>query len=354
MDRSLLQLCIPETSTKKIDFLSFYVKVIVRMALVDELTIYASAGTGGAGVIRWLHMKGVEKGGPAGGDGGRGGDIILEGVRDLAALANYRYEKKFRAENGFPGDNYNKHGRDGKPVVLKVPVGTIARNTTTGEEVEILEAGQRIVFFKGGSGGFGNAHFKSSTNQNPFQSTQGKAGQAGDIHFTLKMIADVGFVGFPNAGKSSLLNSLTRAQSKVGAYPFTTLEPYLGEFYGYVLADIPGLIEGASTGRGLGSKFLKHIERTTLIAHLVSAEQEDVISAYRNIRTELDSFGEHLADKPEIIVLSKSDMVTPEEGEKLANELRAATGKEVVTVSIIDDQALKNFSDTLAQHLRQS
>ncbi len=322
------------------------------MALVDDIIIYASAGTGGAGVVRWLHAKGKDKGGPSGGDGGRGGDIILEGVRDMAALSNYRYEKKFRAENGKSGDNYDRHGADGKDIILKVPVGTIAHNTTTGEKIEILEAGQKVVFFKGGPGGFGNDHFKSSTNQNPQTATQGKAGQGGDIHFTLKLIADVGFVGFPNAGKSSLLNALTRAHSKVGAYPFTTLEPYLGDFYGFVLADIPGLIEGASSGKGLGSKFLRHIERTKFITHLVSAEQEDLVSAYTNIRKELETYSPNLAEKPEIIVLSKIDTVSPEEGKRLIDELKKATGKEVIPVSIIDDAALKNFSDMLVKYLR--
>ncbi len=322
------------------------------MALVDDVIIYASGGTGGAGVARWLHAKGKEKGGPSGGDGGRGGHVIIEGIRDMSALANYRYEKKFRGENGKSGDANDKHGADGADVVLKVPVGTIAHNTTTGEKIEILEDGQRVIFFKGGPGGFGNDHYKSSTNQNPFTATQGKAGQAGDIHFTLKLIADVGFVGFPNAGKSSLLNALTRARSKVGAYPFTTLEPYLGEFYGFVLADIPGLIEGASSGRGLGSKFLRHIERTKFIAHLVSAEQEDPIAAYTNIRAELEAFGATLGEKREIIVLSKSDMVTPEEGKRIVDELHKATGKEVIPVSVIDDAALKHFSDTLVKYLR--
>ncbi len=321
------------------------------MAFIDEITIYASAGHGGAGVVRWLHIKGKEKGGPAGGDGGRGGHIILEGVRDLAALSTYRYDKKFKAENGKSGDNNNKHGRDGKDVILKVPIGTVARNTTTGEIYEILKAKEQKIIFKGGPGGFGNSHFKSSTNQNPYESTLGKPGQGGDIHITLKMIADVGFIGFPNAGKSSLLNALTRAQSKVGAYPFTTLEPHLGELYGYLLADIPGLIEGASSGKGLGSKFLRHIERTRLIAHLVSAEQEDPVAAYIKIRSELERFGHGLSEKQELIVLSKSDMLTPKEHDRIKKELEKGSGKEVVSVTILDDEALKAFSNKLMQLL---
>ncbi|HRH24066.1 MAG TPA: GTPase ObgE [Candidatus Paceibacterota bacterium] len=323
------------------------------MALVDEVRIHAQAGHGGPGVTRWLHIRGQDKGGPAGGDGGRGGDIILEGVRDLSALATFRFTKKFRAENGKPGGNDNKHGKDAEPIVLKVPVGTVAKIVTTGQIYEIISDGQREVVFKGGPGGYGNAHFKSSTNQNPLEVTKGKPGGVGDIEITLKLIADAGLIGFPNAGKSSLLNALTRAQSKVGAYPFTTLDPHLGDLYGFLLADIPGLIEGASSGRGLGSKFLRHVERTGLLIHLVSAEQEDVAASYRAIRKELEAFGRGLPEKPELIVLSKSDMLSPEEqGKALAALAEASNGGEVTSVSIIDDDALKAFSDRLTSLLK--
>lgn len=324
------------------------------MAFVDEIRIHAIAGHGGPGVVRWLHTKGINKGGPSGGDGGRGGDIVLEGVRDLAALASYRFTKKFRAENGKPGGSNDKHGADGEPTVLKVPVGTVARIVSTNEEFEILEEGQRVVVFKGGPGGYGNTHFKSSTNQNPMQAKEGKKGGVGDIEITLKLIADAGLIGFPNAGKSSLLNALTRASSKVGAYPFTTLEPYLGDFYGRLLADIPGLIEGASAGRGLGSKFLRHVERTGLLVHLVSAEQDDPAAAYRAIRNELEAFGRGLSEKPELIVLSKSDMAAPDELEAKRSALEeTAAGKEVLTLSVIDDASLKAFSDRLASLLEK-
>ncbi len=323
------------------------------MALIDEVRIHAQAGHGGPGVTRWLHIRGQDKGGPAGGDGGRGGDIIFEGVRDMGALATFRFTKKFRAENGKPGGNDNKHGRDAEPIILKVPVGTVAKITTTGQTFEILTDGQREVVFKGGPGGFGNAHFKSSTNQNPVVVTKGKPGGVGDIEITLKLIADAGFIGFPNAGKSSLLNALTRASSKVAAYPFTTLDPHLGSFYGYVLADIPGLIEGASSGRGLGSKFLRHVERTGLLVHLVSAEQEDPVASYRAIRNELQAFGRGLAEKKELIVLSKSDVLSKGEEEKLLSLLKEASGGgDVTAVSIIDDDALKAFSDRLASLLK--
>lgn len=321
------------------------------MAFIDELHIHATAGHGGAGVVRWLHLKGRDKAGPAGGDGGRGGDVILEGVRDLGALAHYRYAKKFRAENGESGGGNDCHGGDGEHVVLKVPVGSVATLTTTGEVYEILQEGQREVLMRGGMGGWGNAHFKGAVNQNPEQSTPGKPGASGDIRISLKLIADAGFIGFPNAGKSSLLNSLTRSKSKVGAYPFTTLDPHLGEFYGYVLADIPGLIEGASSGRGLGSRFLKHIERTGLLVHLVSVEQENPVAAYRAIREELTAFGRGLPEKPEILVLSKVDIVSPDEAEKLRKELEKASGAPVLTLSVIDDELLKTFSDTLTKRL---
>jgi GTP-binding protein len=322
------------------------------MAFVDEVTIYAKAGHGGSGVVRWLHIKGKERAGPAGGDGGKGGDIVFEAVRDLAVLSNYRYSKKFRAEDGGSGDNNHKHGADGKPIVLKVPVGTVIKDTTRGETYEVLAEGDRVTIFKGGPGGFGNDHFKSSINQNPQETTPGKVGQAGDIQITLKLIADAGFIGFPNAGKSSLVNSLTRSQSKVGAYPFTTLSPHLGDLYGYLLADIPGLIEGASIGRGLGSKFLRHIERTRYIVHLVSAEQENLAEAYTNIRKELEAFGSGLAEKQELVLLTKTDLLTPEEQGSAIKALEKTSGKEVLGVSILDDASLKALSDRLTEILK--
>ena len=322
------------------------------MAFIDEVEVQAQAGKGGAGVVRWLHIKGTEKGGPAGGDGGKGGDVIIEGMRDLAILATYRFTKKFRAQNGGSGANNNKHGADGAPVILQVPVGAFIEVKQTGESFDILREGERVVVFKGGPGGYGNAHFKSSTNQNPYQATEGKQGQAGDIHITLKLIADAGFIGFPNAGKSSLLNALTNARSKIGAYPFTTLDPHLGDFYGHLLADIPGLIEGASAGKGLGSKFLRHVERTGFLIHLVSAEQDNPAETYKAIRSELEAFGRGLPEKQEIIVLSKVDLLLPEEREaKLAALREVSGGREVIAISIEDPELLKAFSDKLASLL---
>jgi len=318
------------------------------MAFVDEVKIHVSSGKGGDGVVRWLRTKETARGGPSGGDGGSGGDIILLGVRDLGALAHYRYEKKFYAEDGEPGKNQLKHGANGEPVVLKVPVGTHVRVVDTGEEYEITREDEKIRLFRGGHGGLGNARFRSSTHQNPFEKTPGKPGKGGDIKLTLKIIADAGLIGLPNAGKSSLLNALTKAKSKVGAYPFTTLEPNLGEFYGRVLADIPGLIEGASSGKGLGIKFLKHIERTGILLHLVSATQEDLLAAYREVSKEVELFGHGLSEKKEVIVLTKTDLVSPEEREIKAELLRSETGREVLTVSVFEPESLKKFSNQLS------
>ncbi len=321
------------------------------MAFVDEMHVHAVAGHGGPGVVRWLHLKGLDKGGPAGGDGGRGGDVVVVAVRDLAALAAYRYTKRIKAENGGPGEGVDRHGADGEDVVLKIPVGSTVKVSSTGEVFDLLKEGERVVVLKGGPGGFGNARYKGPTNQNPMHSTPGKNGQTGDIHITLKLIADAGLIGFPNAGKSSLLNELTRARSRVGAYPFTTLDPHLGDFYGRILADIPGLIEGASEGRGLGSRFLKHIERTKFLVHLVSVEQEDVVSAYRAIRDELKAFGNGLDQKEELVVLSKVDLVTPEEAEAARKALEGEVGKPVLSLTIADDESIKAFSDTLSKAL---
>ncbi len=323
------------------------------MAFVDEVEIYAAAGKGGDGVIRWSHTKEKARGGPSGGDGGKGGNVVLLGVRDYAALAHYRYEKKFRAENGKAGDSASKHGAAGKDIVLRVPIGTLVRVKETGEEYEITKEGESTTLFRGGAGGKGNAHFKSSTNQNPFQKTVGKEGEEGTIKLTLKIIADLGIIGLPNAGKSSLLNVLTQAKSKVGPYPFTTLEPNLGDFYGSIIADIPGLIEGASLGRGLGIKFLKHIERTRILLHLVSASQDDPLEAYKEVRREIELFGHGLKEKSEIVVLSKTDLVSPGECETKIQLLARGTGREVFNVSVEHIADFRKFSGILANILKK-
>ena len=322
------------------------------MAFVDQATIYVESGKGGDGVIRWLRTKESARGGPSGGDGGRGGDVVIVGVRDRAALSHYRYEKKFHAENGEAGKGELKHGANGEDALINVPVGTVVRVIETGDEFEITKEDERVVLFRGGKGGLGNARFKGPTNQNPFQQTSGRAGKGGNIELTLKIIADAGLIGLPNAGKSSLLNALTRAKSKVGTYPFTTLEPNLGEFYGYILADIPGLIEGASSGRGLGIKFLKHVERTGILLHLVSADQEDPLAAYGEVHTEIELFGHELTRKREILILSKIDLISLKERDMKVQLLARETGREVLAVSIQDPKSIKAFSDKLIKIIK--
>mgnify|MGYP001593384326 CR=1 FL=1 len=321
------------------------------MAFVDEARIYAESGKGGDGVVRWLRTKESARGGPSGGDGGKGGNVVLVGVRDISALAHYRYEKKFHAQDGEAGKSELKHGKNGKDAVLNVPVGTLARVVETGDEYEITKESEQIVLFRGGKGGLGNARFKSSTHQNPFERTEGREGKGGNIELTLKIIADAGLIGLPNAGKSSLLNALTRAKSKVGDYPFTTLAPNLGDFYGHILADIPGLIEGASSGRGLGIKFLRHVERTGILLHLVSADQDNLIKAYKEVHNEVELFRHGLAEKREIIVLSKTDLVSTQECKTKIQLLARETGREVLPVSVEDPNILKKFSDQLANIL---
>ncbi|OGZ16541.1 MAG: hypothetical protein A2494_04340 [Candidatus Lloydbacteria bacterium RIFOXYC12_FULL_46_25] len=321
------------------------------MAFVDELTIHIKSGKGGDGVERFRHEKGKEFAGPSGGDGGRGGNVYLVGSRDLGLLYKYRHEKKFGAEDGEPGKKDSLHGRNGEDLMLKLPVGSIVKNLTTGATVQILKEDEPMLLLKGGHGGLGNERFKSSTNQAPTKTTPGKPAQEADFYIELQLLVDVGFAGFPNAGKSSLLNALTNASAKIGAYQFTTLEPNLGAFHGYILADIPGLIEGASEGKGLGHKFLRHIKRTKMIAHLISLENEDVMEAYKTIRKELETFDKELGEKDEIIVLTKTDMVDEKTLEEAKKKL-ATLKKPVFTITILDDKVMKEFGDALVKLLR--
>lgn len=322
------------------------------MAFVDEVYIYARAGNGGDGVVRWHTEKGKPKGGPAGGDGGKGGDVFVEAVSDLAYLSTYRHTKSFAAEDGQDGMKSNMEGKNGENLVLKFPVGSVVRNTDTGEEVELLVSGEQHQILRGGQGGFGNAYFKSSRNVAPRQSTNGKPGERANFHVELKLVADIGLVGLPNAGKSSLLNAVTNAKSQIGAYPFTTLEPHLGSFYGFILADIPGLIEGAADGKGLGDKFLRHISRTRVLMHLVSAEDEAVVERYQTIRDELSRYSEELKEKREIIVLTKVDLVDHETREKYVQELEKV-GDEVWVLSVEDNKLTKEFSGKLSRLLEE-
>lgn len=323
------------------------------MAFVDELTIYARAGKGGDGVVRWRQEKFIDRGGPAGGDGGKGGDVYIEGVKDSGLLASYTHDTRFIAENGEDGFKKSMEGKNGDDLIIKLPVGSVVTNKKTGEEFELTEAGQRIPILYGGKGGLGNEHFKSSTNTTPYESTPGKSGEEGNFHIELRLFADLGLVGYPNAGKSTLITALTNSKSKIGSYAFTTLDPHLGVLQEFVIADIPGIIEGASEGKGLGLKFLKHIKRTQMIAHLVSFENEDMMQTYKNIRQELENYDEELAAKPEVILLTKTDMVDAETVAKTKKEFEKL-GKPVLVMSAFDDEATKKVGDELVKILRDN
>lgn len=318
---------------------------------IDELTLNIHSGKGGDGIVSWMHQKGLDHAGPGGGNGGNGGDVYLRGVRDISLLSKYRFIKFFAAEDGKPGEKNCMNGRAGKDLTIDLPIGSVVTNTSSGAEVEVLE--ENVIFFlKGGNRGYGNNHFKGPKNINPKESTPGKPSQGGEFHIELKLVVDLGLVGLPNAGKSSLLNSLTKSKAKVGSYQFTTLVPNLGDLYGFVIADIPGLIEGASSGKGLGYNFLRHISRTKAILHCISAENEDPIRDYEMIREELKSYDKALIDKLEIILITKSDTIEEKKLEKLVSAFKKKNNN-VFTVSVLDDKSLKNLNDQLVKILKK-
>lgn len=320
---------------------------------IDEIKFYAKAGRGGDGVVRWRREKFIDKGGPNGGDGGRGGDVYALTVSDIHILSKYKHKKDFRAENGEDGMGGSRHGKDGKDLIIELPIGSIITNIENGASVSLEEVGQKELLLKGGDGGFGNEHYKSSTNVTPKTASKGLVGEDGNFKIELQLFADVGLVGMPNAGKSSLLNSITNASAKIGNYQFTTLDPNLGDFYGYTIADIPGLIEGASDGKGLGVKFLKHIKRTKMIAHLVSFENEKMMEVYKKIRKELEKYDKVLAGKEEIIILTKSDMVEDLKKIDKTKKVFEKLGVPVFVISLFDDEAVKKFMDGLVKLLRK-
>lgn len=309
---------------------------------IDEVRLHLKAGRGGDGVERWLHEKGKEFGGPSGGNGGKGGSIYAKAVCDIGILAAYRNVKEFVAGPGGNGSRNLKQGGTGKDIEVKLPIGSRLTNLTTGHVIELLNDNEKVLLLSGGRGGLGNAHFKSSVNVRPKQFTYGEEGEEADFHVELLLTADIGIIGLPNAGKSSLLNALTSAHSKVGDFPFTTLEPALGDLYGLILADIPGLIEGASQSKGLGHKFLRHVERTKALLHCVSSEALDPLETYKVVRKELELYNKELVGKPEVVVLTKTDLVSEQEIKAKVKVLKKVC-KTVVPVSILDDAALKNL-----------
>ncbi len=319
--------------------------------LIDHITLHIQAGKGGDGVVRWRREKGIPYGGPAGGDGGKGGDVYFRVVRDITALAVYKHKKEWVADGGESGQKRSMHGGDAKDLYMTIPLGAVVYNREYDTTYEFMEEGD-FVILRGGKGGLGNENFKTSTNRTPMEFTKGEPGEFATFDIELKLIADAGLIGLPNAGKSSLLNALTRAGAKIGDYPFTTLEPNLGAYFSFVLADIPGLIEGASEGKGLGHKFLRHITRTKALVHLVAADNEDVAKEYTTIRNELGKYNKELLDKKEIVVLSKIDTVSEEEMKKKYTALKKASGKEVLLLSLYDDARVKAFGDELVKELK--
>jgi GTP-binding protein len=312
--------------------------------LVDDVTVQLKAGDGGKGAVAFQKVRLMQ--GPTGGDGGRGANIYFEGVADINALAFYASKRTVIGENGYNGRGQFVDGRAGHDLFMRVPVGTVVTNLETGYKREITEVGERILAAGGGKGGRGNFKFRSSTNTTPKESEEGEQGDTATYRMELRLIADVGLVGLPNAGKSSLLNALTAAHSRVANYAFTTLEPHLGAYYGVIIADIPGLIEGASEGKGLGDKFLRHIERTQTLFHLVSAESDDAVGDYRTIRAELEAYDPELGKKKEYVFLTKADAVAQD---ALSEKLRALkkAGIDAMPISILDDESLRQVAEVL-------
>lgn len=322
------------------------------MAFIDEIQFHAKAGDGGDGVVRWRHEKSKEYSGAAGGNGGPGGDVYVRAVRDINILSRHKSVKHFVAKDGEDGQNLSCHGSTGEDKIIDLPLGALITNLKSKRVVELIEEGQLSKILHGGRGGLGNEHFKASTNVKPEQCTPGVPGEEADFTVELNLIADAGFIGLPNAGKSSLLNAITRSRAKVGSYAFTTLDPNLGAMHGYVLADIPGIIEGAAEGKGLGHKFLRHVKRTKLLLHLVSLENEDVVATYKTIRMELEKYGNGLPDKREIIVLTKTDLVD-DKAIVAARKLLSKFSDTVWDVGIYDDVSLKSLTDNLVRELEK-
>ncbi|MBI1302163.1 MAG: GTPase ObgE [Alphaproteobacteria bacterium] len=328
------------------------------MKFLDEAKIYLESGNGGPGCVSFRREKYIEFGGPDGGNGGKGGDIYFEAQNELNTLIDFRYQQHFRAEHGKNGAGQNKTGAGGKDLIIKVPTGTqILDEDKETILADLTETGQRLKFMKGGDGGFGNAHYRSSTNQAPRKFTPGWPGQEMAVWLRLKLIADVGLVGLPNAGKSTFLAACSNAKPKIADYPFTTLHPNLGVVKAgerdFVIADIPGLIEGASQGQGLGDRFLGHIERTAVILHIIDCTQDDLPDAYHTIRNELREYGCGLEDKTEIIAINKADALGEELAAEQAKALEDAIEKKVHIMSAVSGENTKDILFELADIVYQ-
>ncbi|MGH7052776.1 MAG: GTPase ObgE [Stellaceae bacterium] len=323
------------------------------MKFLDQCKIYLKSGDGGAGAASFRHEKFIEFGGPDGGDGGKGGDIVFLAADNLNTLIDYRYRQHFRAQNGRSGGGRERTGAGGADLVLKVPAGTQILDEDNRQLLaDLVRPGERLIFLKGGDGGFGNIHYKSSTNRAPRRADPGWPGREAWVWLRLKLIADIGLVGLPNAGKSTFLAAVSEARPKIADYPFTTLTPQLGVVRRheeeFVIADLPGLIEGAAEGAGLGTRFLGHVERCAAILHLVDGTAADVASACRAIRAELAHYGQGLAEKPEILGLNKADALSPEEiTAKCAALAAAAPGVRVLALSGATGKGVPRVLDTL-------
>lgn len=328
------------------------------MAFIDEAKFFVKAGDGGNGCVSFHREKFVPKGGPNGGDGGRGGSVIIRATNSLNSLIDFRYRSHFKAERGVHGKGKDMHGRSGKDCIVDVPVGSVIKNSETGEVLaDIAEDGESIVIARGGAGGMGNPHFASGTNRTPRVATHGELGEEFWLKIELKLIADVGLVGLPNAGKSTLLSVLSAANPKIASYPFTTLEPQLGVLqYKYfkpcIIADIPGLVEGAHDGIGLGHKFLRHIERTSMLLHVIDAADENVFRNFEIISNELLQYKEELADRIQILVLNKQDLMDDSDLRELENTFHQL-GQNVITVSGATGQGIESLKKTVVETLEQ-
>ncbi|SKC15504.1 GTPase ObgE [Dyadobacter psychrophilus] len=316
---------------------------------IDYVKINVRSGSGGAGSLHFRREKHVEKGGPDGGDGGRGGHVILKGNSQLWTLLHLKYTKHLKAFDGKGGEGGRRSGSIGKDIIVEVPLGTIAKNAETGEQLfEITEDGQEVILLKGGRGGMGNDHFKSATNQTPQHAQTGEAGLEAWVILELKVLADVGLVGFPNAGKSTLLSVVSAARPEIADYPFTTLVPNLGvvsyrDYKSFVMADIPGIIEGASQGKGLGLRFLRHIERNSILLFMVPADSEDINAEYETLLQELRIYNPSLLDKNRILAISKIDVLSEEERADLIKQIPASIPS--ILISAITQEGIEQLKD---------